>query len=104
MNMVPKNWSDISTESISEEAIRALHSPQEKFKIYANTYEAGKSFSTKAGHAFVLYVLAGRCKTALDGSEVTLSAGEFIALEKGSYAFDVMGDEEVKLVKVFSLS
>ena len=104
MSMLKKNWSDISTESISENAIRALHIPQENFKIYVNTYEAGKSFPTKAGHAFVLYVLTGSCKTTLDGSEVTLNASEFIALEKGSYGFDVVGNENLKLVKVFSVS
>lgn len=102
MNMVPQNWSDISIAPISEEAIRAMHSPQEKFKIYVNTYETGKRFPAKAGHAFVLYVLTGQCKVTLNGSETTLSASEFTTLEKGSYAFEATGNEELKLVKVFS--
>jgi len=104
MNMIKKNWSDLSAATISEEAIRALHQPQENFKIYVNTYEAGQSVPAKAGHAFVLYVLAGSCKIALDGSDVTLSAAEWIRLEKGAYTFDVVGKEELQLVKVFSLS
>ena len=103
MNMVKKNWSDISTTTISEETIRALHSPQENYKIYANTYEAGKRFPTNAGHAFVLYILAGSCKATINGSEITLSASEFMPMEKGSYTFDIVGSEELKLVKVFSL-
>jgi quercetin dioxygenase-like cupin family protein len=104
MNMNTKNWSDISSDPISEETIRARHQPPENFKLYVNTYEAGKSFSAKAGHAFVLYVLAGSCKTTVGESEVTLHASELITLEKGTYAFDVLGNEQLKLVKVFSLA
>lgn len=104
MNMNIKRWSDISSDPISIEAIRARHLPQENFKLYMNTYEAGKNFSAKAGHAFVLYVLAGSCKITMDDSEVTLHASQLITLEKGSYAFDVLGNEELKLVKVFSLA
>lgn len=104
MNMIKKSWTDRSAESISEEAIRALHQPQENFKIYVNSYEAGTSVPAKAGHGFVLYVLAGSCKITGDGAEVSLSAAEWISLEKGVYTFDVVGNEALKLVKVFSLS
>jgi hypothetical protein len=104
MTMVKKYWSNLSTEPISEDAIRALHQPQKKFKFYLNVIEAGKSFTTKAGHEFVLYVLAGRCRTSLEGHELTLSASELITLEKGSYDFEVLGDEELKIIKVFSLT
>ncbi len=101
--MIKKYWSNLSAEPISEDAIRALHQPQKKFKFYINTIEAGKSFTTNAGHEFVLYVLAGSCKTSLEGIELTLSASELIALEKGSYVFEVLGGEELKIMKVFSL-
>lgn len=101
--MIKKYWSSVSAEPISEEAIRALHHPQKKFKFYVNTIEAGKSFTTNAGHEFVLYVLAGSCKTSLEGIELTLSAAELILLEKGAYQFDVLGDEELKIMKVFRL-
>lgn len=103
MTMIKKYWSNLSAEPISEDAIRALHQPQKKFKFYINTIEAGKSFTTNAGHEFVLYVLAGSCKTSLEGIELTLSASELIALEKGSYVFEVLGGEELKIMKVFSL-
>jgi quercetin dioxygenase-like cupin family protein len=104
MSMIKNSWSDISAVSISEEAIRALYLPPEDFKVYVNAYEPGKSFPTKAGHVFVLYVLAGSCKTTLEGNEVTLLASEFITLEKGAYTFEVVGNETLKLMKVFSLS
>ena len=102
--MFKKYWSTLSTEPISEGAIRALHQPQRKFKFYINTIEAGKNFTTKAGHEFVLYVLTGSCKTAIEGVDLTLSASEFITFEKGSYVFDVSGGEELKVMKVFSLA
>jgi len=104
MTMTKKNWADISTEPISEEAIRALHQPEKNFKFYLNTVQAGKSTPTNASHAFDLYVLAGSCKTSLEGIELTLSAPVMISFEKGSYVFEVLGDEELKLMKVFSLS
>lgn len=104
MNMAKMNWSTLSSEPISEAAIRALHSPQENFKIYVNTYQAGNSFPAKAGHAFTLYVLTGSCKITIDSSETTLSAAEWVALEKGSYTFHAVGNEELTIVKVFSLS
>ncbi|MGZ5789850.1 MAG: hypothetical protein ACXWJF_10400 [Burkholderiaceae bacterium] len=104
MTMVKKSWSSLSAEPISEEAIRALHQPQKKFKFYVNTVEPGKNMTTKAGHEFVLYVLSGICKTSLEGLELTLSASELITFEKGSYVFDVLGDQELKVMKVFSLA
>ena len=104
MSMVKKSWADISADPVSEEAVRALHLPPENFKVYLNAHAAGKSFPVKAGHAFVLYVLAGSCKITLAGSEVTLHASEFITLEKGSYTFEAVGNEELRLVKVFSRS
>lgn len=104
MTMVKKYWSNLSAEPISEDRIRALHQPQKKFKFYLNKIEAGKSFTTKAGHEFVLYVMNGSCKTSIEGIELTLSASEFITLEKGTYVFETLGDEELKIMKVFSLS
>jgi mannose-6-phosphate isomerase class I len=101
MNPKKQNWSDISTAPISEAAIRALHVPAENFKVYVNTHEAGTNFTARAGHAFVLYVVAGSCKAKLDGTDISLQASELIALKKGSYAFDVVGNEALTIVKVF---
>lgn len=104
MSMVKKYWADISKEPISEEAIRTLHTPQKAYKFYLSTVEAGKHFPTKASHEFTLYILAGSCTTLLDGIALTLSASEFISLEKGSYEFDVTGNSELKVLKVFSFA
>jgi hypothetical protein len=102
--MVKQNWSDISSEPISEEAVRALHLPAEKYRLYPNSYGPGVSFPTTVGQPVVLYVLQGRCKYKLGDREVTLQASEFVPLEKGSYSFEVLGSAGVKLVKVFKLS
>jgi hypothetical protein len=103
MALLKKYWSSLSSEPMTEGAIRAQHRPEKHFKFYVNRMEAGKSFTTKAGHDFVLYVMAGSCKTSLEGIEITLSASELIMLEKGTYHFDVQGDEELKIMKVFRL-
>jgi hypothetical protein len=103
MKMVKLSWSSVSKQPISEEAIRALHQPQKRYKFYVNKVAPGKSLPTKAGHEFVLYVLSGDCKMSVDGIEMTLASSEFISLEKGSYLFEALGDEELKVMKVFSL-
>lgn len=97
-----KNWSELSTEAISEDAIRALHVPLDNFKLYSNSYAVAQQFAIKAGHEFILYVLTGACKTRIDGLEVRLNAGELISMNAGSYAFEVLGNDPVQLVKVFS--
>lgn len=102
--MIKNNWSDISSVAISVDAIRALHVPAENFKAYVSTHDAGTTFPTKAGHAFTLYVLSGSCKTTIGGRDVTLSSSEFITLDAGAYTFEVISDDAVKLVKIFSLS
>lgn len=97
-----KNWSEISTSAISDEAIRALHTPAENFKFYANTYEAGQQFAIKAGHEFTLYILTGGCKTSIDGKELRMSAAELVVMDAGSYAFEAIGTEALHMLKVFS--
>ena len=97
-----QHWSGKSTAAISEEAIRALHSPAENFKFYVNAYETAQQFAIKAGHEFTLYVLAGACKTSIDAKELRMSAGEFVSMDAGSYAFEALGTEGLQLLKVFS--
>lgn len=96
------NWSEKSTLAISDEAIRALHSPAENFKFYANAYETGQQFAIKAGHEFTLYVLTGACKTSIDGKELRMSAAEFAVMDAGSYAFEAIGADHLHILKVFS--
>ncbi len=97
-----QKWSAISTAPMTETAIRGLHLPEENFKLYLNTYEAGEQFALKAGHEFILYVVSGACKTRLDGAELRLNESEFVSIDAGSYAFEVLGTESLQLVKVFS--
>lgn len=97
-----QNWSDKSTSAISEEAVRAVNTPAENFKFYANSYELGQQFAIKAGHDFTLYVIAGACKTSIDGKELRLGTAEFATMAAGSYAFEAIGSEGLHLLKVFS--
>jgi hypothetical protein len=104
MSMVKKYWSNISSEPMSEEAIRARYQPQKKYRFYVNTIEAGGSLPAKAAHDFDIYVLAGSLKTQIEGIDLTMSSSEMITLEKGSYTIEALGDEELKIMKVFSLA
>lgn len=99
---IKQHWSDKSTSIISEEAIRAVNTPAENFKFYANAYESGQQFAIKAGHEFTLYVITGACKTSIDGKELRLSTAEFVSMSAGSYAFEAIGTEGLQLLKVFS--
>jgi hypothetical protein len=99
---VKQNWSDKSTSIISEEAIRAVNTPAENFKFYANAYELGQQFAIKAGHEFTLYIIAGACKTSIDGKELRLGTAEFVSMSAGSYAFEAIGTEGLQILKVFS--
>ena len=99
---IKQNWSEKSTETISEEAIRALNTPTENFKFYSSSYELGQQFAIKAGHEFTLYVIAGACKTSIDGKELRLGSAELVSLGAGSYAFEAIGTENLALLKVFS--
>jgi mannose-6-phosphate isomerase-like protein (cupin superfamily) len=97
-----QNWSEKSTSAISEETIRAVNTPAENFKFYANAYELGQQFAVKAGHDFTLYIISGACKTSIDGKELRLSSAEFATMAAGSYAFEAIGTEDLQLLKVFS--
>ena len=99
---IKQNWSEKSAIAISEEAIRALNTPEENFKFYTNSYELGQQFAIKAGHEFTLYVIVGACKTSIDGKELRLGNTEFVLMAAGSYAFEVIGTEALQLLKVFS--
>ncbi|MES2933645.1 MAG: hypothetical protein V4805_09180 [Pseudomonadota bacterium] len=100
-NSITKNWSDVSADPISEDAIRALHQPAAHFSVYANVYGSGEKFTLKAGHNFVLYVLIGACRSSIDGQDVQVEAGQLMALDMGSYQFEAVGADGVRLVKVF---
>lgn len=103
MDMFKQNWSDISNEPISVEAIRALYVPSEAYRVSPNKYEAGVRCTSRAGLPHLVYVLDGCCKYQLGDRELTLCASEFTSLVKGEYWFEVMGDTEVKLVRVFQI-
>jgi quercetin dioxygenase-like cupin family protein len=98
---IPQSWSDVSQAAISEDAVRQLHKPEEKFKVYVNNYEPAQNVDIKASHAFTVYVVSGTCTLDISGKTLGLDAGQFIALDDGSYAC-VAGPKGVSLVKVFA--
>lgn len=93
-----QSWSHVSDEPISEQAIRALHVPEESFKLEKKIYKTGETFTLKLGNDFILYVLAGVCKTTLNGQLMQLTHGEFVFLDKGAYQFKTASADGVQLM------
>lgn len=98
--MMKQKWSEVSDEPISEQAVRAMHVPEEIYTFDAQTYPAGQSFTVKAGNDFILYILSGACKTTIESALVQLAEGEFMFLGKGAYQFKHDSAKEVRLVRV----
>lgn len=103
MDMHKQNWSDVSGEGMSIDAIRSMHSPSDGYRVSPAKYEPRKIFPVAIGYPLTVYVLRGVCTYRLDEQELTLRSGEFSSFAKGSYEFEVVGDEEVQIVTVFQL-
>jgi len=103
MDMHKQEWSKVSDEMISIDAIRNLYSPSGNYRVSPTKYEPRAIFPIVIGHPLTVYVVRGGCKYRLDGQELTLRSGDFSSFAKGSYEFEVVGDEEVQIVTVFQL-
>lgn len=103
MDMHKQNWADVSGDVISIDAIRNMYSPSDGYRVSPTKYEPRKIFPVVIGYPLTVYVVRGGCKYRLDEQELTLRSGEFSSFAKGSYEFEVVGDEEVQIVTVFQL-
>lgn len=99
--ITPQSWSSLSSALISESGIREQHQPPEDFKIYVNSYTSGQVVEVKAAHAFSLYVIKGDCRFNPQSLALTLSTGQYLRLDSGSYQC-IAGDQGLSIVKVFS--
>jgi hypothetical protein len=84
------------------EAIKALHVPEERFRISPASYPAGVTFrgSSRAGR---IYVLSGACRYVFGDLEFNLQAGSLAEVPEGGYGFETVGSVEVRLVRVYEL-
>lgn len=89
--------------SMSEESIRELHQPAERFRVSRKRYLTGTAFPG-AMRSGTCYVLAGACQYIFnDRGVIELRRGEYAKLPEGSYSFSVIGDESVDLVMAWEL-
>ena len=95
-------WSEISPDPLTVEAIRERHTPQSHYRISPNRYASGTFFigSSRAGR---IYVLSGSCSKNVGAWSVTLGPGAFADFPAGDFTFQVLGDQEVQLVNVWSI-
>jgi len=108
--MMRQSWSDVPREPMSEDAIRRLHSPAEKYRISPNKYEVGVNASADVSVGFMIYVLSGKCKYVShskdeesNNSELVLTAGDVGNIPPGRYTFQSLGDTLTQVVRVFKL-
>lgn len=94
---------DIDTNGpMTEDRIRALHVPQAWHRVSKRQFPAGARFPTSTRDGFA-YVLQGRCRYTRNGASVELAAGEFGRISEGTYQFEVLGDDELIIVKAWKL-
>ena len=104
MSFIIKKWSALSTNPISEAAIRSLYPPEKKYRVSAYKYPPGASFSNAVGLQHLVFVVEGKFKYAGEGDEIIVGEAEFVSVEVGKYTCKVIGDMPVRLVKVFDWS
>jgi hypothetical protein len=97
-----QRWSELSSECISLEGIRKLHTPSSHFRVSPNRYPAGTTFpgSSMTGR---VYVLSGHCVLRAGQWRVELVAGTYADFPAGPYEFQVLGDQGVELVNVYEI-
>jgi hypothetical protein len=97
----PNVWNESELGKMTEEAIRALHQPAEAYRISRYRYPAGTSFPG-AQKSTRCYVLSGSCRHTFD-EPIEMSRGTWIDLPAGDFTLEVLGDEELDIVLVWTL-
>lgn len=102
MSVEVGEWSTLSADAISVEAIRSLYQPASHFRVSRNGFDAGVSFpgTRRAGRT---YVLSGRCVEATASWRAELGPGQFVDFPAGAYTFTVLGSEPVRFVSVWEI-
>ena len=102
--IIKKRWSTISSVKMTEEAIRKLCSPPEKYRIYPNKYPSGLNLIGTIGYPHMMYVIKGCCKFKADNIEIIVNPSEYVALHKGPYEMQVFEGDDLEIVRVYELN
>lgn len=94
-----RQWSDVSSEPLSEESVRALHVPARKYRVSVDRYSPGEEVAggMRAG---TCYVLAGHCQIEFGEQVAQFVAGDVAEFPSGSYRLVV--SPEAECVAVFA--
>ena len=95
-----KQWDESAHGMLSEDALRRMYVPAERYRISRRRYPAHTKFSGSMRPGLV-YVLRGSCTYSFEHS-VQLEARSIGNLPGGPYSFDV-GDEDLEIVLVWEL-
>lgn len=96
-----REWDPEALGVLSEDTIRALHAPANRYRISRKSFPRGASFpgAMRKGTCFVL---EGVCRYRTP-EPVDLHAGQYAEIAEGEYEFEVLGDQDVVLVMVWEL-
>ncbi len=100
MRLKKQNWSFVSVKPISLEVVRALYIPEHEYRLFPNTYQSKTALVGKLSVRTTIYVLAGVCLYTIGGNELILKPSEFAEIGPGDFTFNVLGQEDVRLVRV----
>lgn len=97
-----RHWDEQAHGPIGPDAIRRLHVPPQNFRVSEYRYPAGANFPGGT-HAGLLYVLRGRCRYTSAGDAVELGPGDIAERPEGRFELEVLGADELVVVKVWEL-
>lgn len=101
--MKVNSWAGVSTGTISKQAILDLHSIEDGFRHFPDSFDAGVKFPGTIARPIRVYVLSGTCSYVLGNLQIWISGGEYVDLLPGEYEFEVGVVAPVTLVRVFKM-
>lgn len=86
--MEVREWAELSSQPISEHAIRDKFDYQMGYRFYPNKYEKGLSIATTIGWNVRVYVIDGQCTYRTQTHNWAIKRGQFLDLTPGEYFFE----------------
>jgi hypothetical protein len=96
-----KRWTEAALGPMTEDAIRRIHTPSERYRV-TSFHTNANSVVRGVARAGPCYVVRGMCTFQFRQQEFRLSAGDIVTLPEGGFTLTV-GAEQLEYVRVFPL-
>jgi hypothetical protein len=97
-----KKWDSTQDGELSEATVRRKLDHPERYRISSRRCAPGASFPGTA-RAGTVYVIEGMCRYVFGDSQIDLKSGQYCDLPEGEFRLDVVGDQEVEIVRTWLL-